>query len=197
MNSTFRKLSTFILIAVSCAPISFACGKERWAVKTLTDADVTQINQLPRPATVTFLGGLPQPTSKQLHQNERSRLGPPERTTFVVKALLLGFHHEKDEDFHLVLADPDNPDHLMIAEIPAPNCVNDARLAKVLGDMRMQLVQQYGSPGPRTARLTNPIPILIRGIGFYDFAHGQDGLAPNAIELHPVLGLRFLEPAAQ
>jgi hypothetical protein len=105
-------------------------------VKTLTDADVGQINQTSRPATITFLGELPKPTSKQLHQHEGSRLGPPEKTTFVVKALLLGFHHEQDEDFHLVLADPDNPDHLMIAEIPAPNCVNDNRLAKVLQDMR-------------------------------------------------------------
>jgi hypothetical protein len=28
----------------------------------------------------------------------------------------------------------------------------------------------------------------ITGVGFFDFDHGQTGVAPNAIELHPVLG---------
>ena len=28
----------------------------------------------------------------------------------------------------------------------------------------------------------------ITGVGFFDFDHGQAGVAPNAIELHPVLG---------
>jgi hypothetical protein len=27
----------------------------------------------------------------------------------------------------------------------------------------------------------------ISGVGFFDFLHGQRGVAPNAIELHPVL----------
>jgi hypothetical protein len=31
----------------------------------------------------------------------------------------------------------------------------------------------------------------VQGIGFFDFAHGQDGVAPNAIELHPVLSIVF------
>jgi hypothetical protein len=26
--------------------------------------------------------------------------------------------------------------------------------------------------------------------GFFDYQHGQTGVAPNAIELHPVLGFR-------
>jgi len=30
------------------------------------------------------------------------------------------------------------------------------------------------------------------GIGFFDYNHGQTGLAPNAIELHPVLGFACL-----
>jgi hypothetical protein len=27
----------------------------------------------------------------------------------------------------------------------------------------------------------------VTGVGFFDFPHGQTGVAPNAIELHPVL----------
>jgi hypothetical protein len=31
--------------------------------------------------------------------------------------------------------------------------------------------------------------ISLVGVGFFDVPHGQTGVAPNAIELHPVLGL--------
>jgi hypothetical protein len=30
----------------------------------------------------------------------------------------------------------------------------------------------------------------ITGVAFFDFKHGQTGVAPNAIELHPILGFR-------
>jgi hypothetical protein len=30
------------------------------------------------------------------------------------------------------------------------------------------------------------------GVAFFDFNHGQTGVAPNAIELHPVLRFRCL-----
>ena len=32
--------------------------------------------------------------------------------------------------------------------------------------------------------------IEITGVGFFDFEHSQCGVAPNAIELHPVLAVR-------
>ena len=30
-------------------------------------------------------------------------------------------------------------------------------------------------------------PATVTGVGFFDIPHGQTGVAPNAIELHPVL----------
>jgi hypothetical protein len=35
------------------------------------------------------------------------------------------------------------------------------------------------------------VPVMVTGLGFFDFAHGQRGVAPNAIELHPVIGIVF------
>jgi hypothetical protein len=32
----------------------------------------------------------------------------------------------------------------------------------------------------------------ITGVGFFDTNHGQDGVAPNTIELHPVLDFTVL-----
>ena len=34
----------------------------------------------------------------------------------------------------------------------------------------------------------------IRRIGFFDYLHAQTGVAPNGIELHPVLGFACLSP---
>ena len=35
----------------------------------------------------------------------------------------------------------------------------------------------------------SPATIVVTGIGFFDFLHGQTGAAPNGIELHPVLNI--------
>jgi hypothetical protein len=32
----------------------------------------------------------------------------------------------------------------------------------------------------------------VTGVAFFDFEHGQTGVAPNAIELHPIRGFRCL-----
>jgi hypothetical protein len=32
----------------------------------------------------------------------------------------------------------------------------------------------------------------VTGVAFFDFDHGQTGVTPNAIELHPVLAFRCL-----
>jgi len=34
--------------------------------------------------------------------------------------------------------------------------------------------------------------VEITGVGFFDFLHGQTGVAPNGIELHPVLAIKVL-----
>jgi hypothetical protein len=36
----------------------------------------------------------------------------------------------------------------------------------------------------------------VTGVAFFDFYHGQTGVAPNAIELHPVLAFRCLTSSA-
>jgi hypothetical protein len=33
------------------------------------------------------------------------------------------------------------------------------------------------------------VPVHVTGIGFFDFIHGQTGVAPNGVELHPVLSI--------
>ena len=35
------------------------------------------------------------------------------------------------------------------------------------------------------------MPVTVTGVGFFDFLHGQTGVAPNGIELHAVLDIQF------
>ena len=160
-------------------------------MKVLTDSDGGKIIQTPQTATVTDLGKSPDPPDQKRIDNDKTRIQPQEITTYRVNALLLGYRLEADEDFHLVLADPGDATKTMIAELPAPNCVQDSAFAKQLQNMRNALVQRFGAPGQRTKRLPRPVPITLRGVGFFDVRHPtpQDGVAPNGFELHPVLGM--------
>jgi hypothetical protein len=31
--------------------------------------------------------------------------------------------------------------------------------------------------------------VRVRGVGFYDFNHGQRGRSQNCVELHPIIGI--------
>src|SRR5262249_50238515 len=42
-----------------------------------------------------------------------------------------------------------------------------------------------------TSFQTANIPVQVTGVGMFDFLHGQTGVAPNGIELHPVLDIIF------
>lgn len=164
------------------------CGTERWAVKTLTDPfgeDVAK--KSPMPNTVHGLRELTAPTKQEL-QRAQGRF-PAESNTYRVSALILGDKLEADSDFHIVLGDPGNHSITMIAEIPSGKCVAPKR-AKFFDDLRGKFQSEFGEVRAGGLRkLGEGIPACVIGVGFFDFLHGQDGVAPNGIELHPVLSI--------
>jgi hypothetical protein len=46
------------------------------------------------------------------------------------------------------------------------------------------------SDARKAARVCSKTRVV--GVAFFDYNHGQTGVAPNAIELHPVLGFACL-----
>jgi len=165
------------------------CGTERWEVKTFTDADTGRVDLTPRIGTVTELRALSRPAV-----TAEERRSPLERRTYRVRALLLGWKHERDDDdYHLVIADSAHPEATMIVEIPSPACarVCSSRLVAQMGTARQMIEQELGRPSNRFRRLAPPRMVTITGILFFDFLHGQTGVAPNGVELHPVIGLDF------
>lgn len=165
-------------------PLNGSCGVERWSVKTGTDADAGLINlQPPTQTTIASLDALPAPTNL-LPSN---RIQPTETTVFQLQATLTEYKLEADSDYHLILSD--GLGHTMISEMASPSCVgSSSRLLSGIQNARSEFDARYT---PTDSFQTANIPVTITGVGFFDFFHSQTGVAPNAIELHPVLDIQF------
>jgi hypothetical protein len=166
------------------APPSSACGVERWSVKTGTDPDAGSINLGSTTyTTVSALDALPKPSSLPAD----NRIAPTETTVYSIDALLTVYVREDDSDYHLVLTDTSGG--TMITEIASPSCVGSGSpLLAGITNARAEFDARYlVTTGFKTAN----IPVRVRGVGFFDFLHGQTGVAPNGVELHPLLDIQF------
>jgi hypothetical protein len=166
------------------APPSASCGVERWSVKTGTDPDAGSINLGNTTyTTVSALDALPKPSSLPAN----NRIAPTETTVYSIDALLTVYVREDDSDYHLVLTDTSGG--TMITEIASPSCVGaGSPLLAGITNARAEFDARYSVT---TSFRTANIPVRVRGVGFFDFIHGQTGVAPNGIELHPLLDIQF------
>ena len=163
------------------------CGTERWAVKTLSDAGAASVNFTATPVTVDWLVSQPLPAGLP----EDARISPIEDQAYVVTARLVGFKLEDDEDIHIVIADLNNPAETMIVEIPSTDCsgvCSSAHIAEI-STARAQFETRFGAPHKKFERVPGDVTVTVTGIGFFDFLHHQTGVAPNGIEIHPVLSV--------
>ena len=115
-----------------------------------------------------------------------SRIAPQETTFWRLRDVTLtGYKAETDSDFHLVVSDGTRT---MIVEIPDPNCVGaGSPFAAQIQAARTAFLAKHTPGSWQTANDT----ISVVGVGFFEFPHGQTGVAANAIELHPVRGICF------
>jgi hypothetical protein len=172
-------LVAFVLFL--CAAVSGAeprCGVDRWAKKTYSDVDAPRVNPAPIPTSISAL------SHYATHCKGLPTWADPdaELSVFEVVGRVVLVKLEDDSDYHVVLADPKTGD-TMIVEIPDPRCVSSAQARKILGTVRssFKAILKRGSVKGLLLRVT--------GIGFYDRSHGQKGMAPNCLELHPLLSV--------
>jgi hypothetical protein len=180
-------LAFAFLIGASLAPPDLwaqSCGVERWSVKTGTDADVGLVNVNSTTAnTIVTMRGWTAPNPIP----SNNRVSPYETTVWVLNATLTQYKLESDSDYHLILSDASG--NTMIAEIPLPSCVGSSSpfLSKITSARNAFNARFTPTGSFQTAN----IPVQITGVGMFDFLHGQTGVAPNGIELHPVLSIVF------
>jgi hypothetical protein len=166
----------------------FACGVERWAEKTLSASDDTSVSFKPQATNVPKLVALPAPGQLDTPRNAPGH--ESELRTYLLSGVhLIAYKQEPDSDIHLELQSTIDGS-TMIAEIPDPNCVTSPFKRAQIAAARLAFSTQVGQP--TGSYQTVNVAVRITGTGFFDFAHGQRGVAHNAIELHPVLSFRRL-----
>jgi len=154
-------------------------------------------------------------TKNSFYQNQR--FAPTETTIWKLTAMITEARLEQDGDYHLVLKgasgktmigeipNPDpayvkNPDWL--AKIKTARDAMDAQLGHPLAPVDFK-PEEMGVPNKErfeskpmkdeTAAMTKiGLKATIIGVGFFDSSHGQTGVAPSAIELHPIFSIQFL-----
>lgn len=162
------------------------CGVERWEVKTLQDDRAHLVDFTPLDTTVNALRRKRAPDI----DDDTPRIAAVETTTYRVRAQLVGFKKERDSDIHLVIGSPRDRRRTMIVEFPTASCapLASATARAKMTRARRALTDACGSPTRSYRRLRGTATIT--GVGFWDEIHGQTGVAPNGIELHPVIAFR-------
>src|SRR5262245_1442358 len=184
-----KRFTIYPLVALVCAVALYAhafaqCGVERWSVKTGTDPDADLVN-LGAPTSTTIAALRARTAPNPIPSN--NRVSPTETTLWVINATLTKYKRESDSDYHLVLSD--SAGNTMITEIPAPACVGaGSQFASGISHARAQFDAKFTAT---TSFKTTSTPVRVTGIGMFDFLHGQTGVAPNGIELHPVIDIIF------
>jgi hypothetical protein len=168
-------------------PTKEHCGTERWAIKVGSDPEARAIDlHHARETTIDALRALDMPDKSQLE----TRVQPTEGSVFVLRNVkLTHYKREDDSDYHLVLEDRDG--NTVIAEIPEAGCLPQrSRWRSHVRRVREAFDDQHEATG----RLKSASDIVsVVGVGFFDHIHGQSGVAPNGIELHPLLEICFEE----
>jgi len=170
----------------SAARTAVTCGAWRWPVKTLSDGRKRAVHYRPIDRGVSFLREIRGPGGLSIDTPRIS--DSPEMRTYRVKVTLVKAIVEPDRDIHLVVAAPGHPFRTLIAEPPDVHCKGAAGSYKrsQITAARTALLKDCGSIGGSDWTKLNGSATLT-GVGFFDEMHGQTGIAPNGIELHPVL----------
>jgi hypothetical protein len=176
---------TIAISPAQAARVAVTCGTWRWPVKTGSDADRHKVSRRVRDTTIRHLRSLKAPGSFAGHQDRRFR--GAERHTWQLSTVLTQYREEDDGDIHLVIKNSSGKK--MIAEIPLGRCVSSRSLWK-------RQIASARTTFTRHLHLTTSWhyvhrKITLRGLGFFDEIHDVTGQAPNGIELHPVIRVRF------
>lgn len=174
-----------LAIGAIAAVQALACGTERWPVKTATDKDKVAVADAPVPATIAQLRAITAPEDPTVKSDRR--YGPTERTVYETTGRLTLIKQETDQDYHIVIADAQG--HTMIIEAVDPSCATGSRFETEIKKVRSDIDAKLS--GPIKKRQPLQIMATVTGVGFFDRIHGQEGVAPNGIELHPLLEITF------
>ncbi len=189
MENNLKKLLSFIfflLFLLIFNNFAFAqCGKERWDVKTLTDKDTTKIDfENIIQSTVSEQCSLTRPSKIKNKPRMSSEI-----TVYEIEAYVIKYKKESDRDFHVVIEDAET-EETMVVEILDPDCpdIDNTSRYELFKEVREWFVENFH---PTSSFKSTWKKVKLTGVGFFDYLHGQRGMAPNGREIHPVLSMEM------
>ena len=164
-------------------PPAKECGVPRWRVKVLIDPDADKVRiDSPQRSTIEALQAL---TSTYADMSPRS---PAEEQVFAIEGWLVGYALEADSDLHAVISN--DAGGTIIVEFPHPDCMQGSRVLKQATEARAKFRHLvHAQMTTRYVKVPRQIRVRVTGVLFFDRLHGQIGVAPNGVELHPVLDI--------
>jgi hypothetical protein len=182
------------------APSEVGCPVARFAVRFGKDIDVNLIDlSAVTHTTIEAMRSWPAPSIIP----SANRISPYETTVLALEATLIEYRQVRSldgSDYRLVLADESG--RTIIANISSPDCAEkdtsgepgselpESRFLEAISVSRAEFAAQLS---PTTTVERAKIHIRVTGIGMFDSLSGQEGEAPNGIQLCPVLDISFDE----
>jgi len=157
-------------------------GEEHWAQKVLIDKAADSIDLTILPATIKDLTSIDTKLPENKYKESKPRM-EIERHIYQIKHCIISdILRENDNDLHLVIEDG-HGNH-MIAEVPDELCA-DAKKSDWSGNFEEVRITVL-----KYANNYRHFLFTVTGVLFVDKSHGQTGVAPNSIELHPIIDIK-------
>jgi hypothetical protein len=170
-----------------------SCGVERWHVKTMSDPYASQVNRNVQLVTVDTLIHAAVPSGLS-SSSDNVRFAPWELQAVRVRGTIVGWKTETDNDYHIVIADLTKPSETMIIEPPSSACSGACQsgYGSLYQSARAAFVTCLGAAPSSFTAPGKTVVADITGVPMFDLLHGQTGVAPNGIEVHPVMSVAFV-----
>jgi len=176
------------MLTAFATPSGARCGVERQAVKTLQDAASGRVKLIPTRSTIARLAALPRPDAVPATRSLPDVRALAETHSYILRNVVLKcWRLEPDGDYHIVLGDGAAS---IIAEVPDPACMGISPARNQAAAVRARLIAQLGPASAGRCAAVAQV-VTVQGVLFFDAVHGQIGVAPNGVELHPVTRICF------
>jgi hypothetical protein len=174
------------LLLSLAAIVLTGCPTERAPVKLMTDqpaqAFLVTTDRVTN-STVEEVRDLKPPK----WSNTLPRTAGAESTMYSIECLITSYKQEADGDYHLVCQSPESAATIVV-EVVDPDCAVGSHALGHIKMVRSGFTRFLEAPKKSGWTTLNPPKKLrIAGPGFFDKPHKQRGVAPNGIEIHPVL----------
>nr|MBK9653065.1 hypothetical protein [Bacteroidota bacterium] len=187
MNKWIAYIFPFLFFISTHSLFAQDCGVERWNIKSLSDVDTSKVHfDCLKKSSVHVQVNLPAPFGR-LYLRQES-----ETDIYSIDCFIVGFVKADDKDIHVVIEDI-TTDETMVIEIKSPECSAIQKTSRYsdMFELYNWFLKNIGVPLHSFTSLPQHKLVTITGVGFWDFLHGQKGMANNGREIHPVLSIKF------